>query len=487
MKNFDKAEQLLRGILNNLPSASLATPVKDKLAYLYYKKAVEYLNTVDEIKAEESLKKAIDLSDNVYQAHLMYADFIYRITRTRKEALKHYKIAAESGSSEMSDEKLAEIHHKIAEIYEENEDYEKSIKHYKKTLELDPISHPDTREQIVSNYLKIVKQIPPSDFSRCRKYLEKALEVDSFSVSAHYTLAMLYYQNNLLDEAIMELKKILELNSRVSDVNYYLAMCYLRQGEHEKARIALEKELSSNPYNYNALCAMGDYLLNGGKYEKALSYYKKARDIKKEKYRAYLGMARAYRKMEQPDKARQNLEEVFVTNPDHIEATILEGALYKDAKKYEKARKLFDDVVQRLKEKGNLKDPDTRQLIVEALNQRGELNMMRKSYLVAIADFNESLNYRPDYPETYYLIAQAKTKLGQFIEAEQNYKRAQQLDPDNPNYYLGLGILYQTHMNKPEFAVKNYTRYIKLGGDDFENVNQWIRECGGEPVSPPGR
>ena len=42
-------------------------------------------------------------------------------------------------------------------------------------------------------------------------------------------------------------------------------------------------------------------------------------------------------------------------------------------------------------------------------------------------------------------------------------------------------------MNKPEFAVKNYTRYIKLGGDDFENVNQWIRECGGEPVSPPGR
>ena len=133
---------------------------------------------------------------------------------------------------------------------------------------------------------------------------------------------------------------------------------------------------------------------------------------------------------------------------------------------------------------GNLNSPETRRLLIEALNQRGELNLILDSPRIAIADFNESLEYEPNFPETQYHIAQANTKLGKFKEAEQNYFEAQKLDPQNPKYYLGLAILYHNNMEETKKAIENYAMYIKLGGEDFEKVNEWIKECGGEPVKP---
>ena len=56
------------------------------------------------------------------------------------------------------------------------------------------------------------------------------------------------------------------------------------------------------------------------------------------------------------------------------------------------------------------------------------------------------------------------------------------LDPKNPKYYLGLGIMYHNNLKKTQKAIENYTKYIELGGEDFEKVNEWIKECGGQPV-----
>ena len=483
-KQYCQAEMTLKGILSDLPSESLAQPVRDKLARVYYFQALEYLNTVNDLKAEECLKKAIDTWDKAYYAHLLNAELLARNPRTHDEAIKNYLRGLETGGRHLPPEQKAYYHRQTALLLEEKGEFEDAIKHHEQILDLAPINYPDTKERIVEGYLNLARKTPLSNFEQKKAYLEAAIETDSYSANALFELVTLYYENEMVDEALRECSRLLQINSRMPDVHYYQAMCYLKKRNYEKHMEALERELALNPNNYDALCAMGDYLLNGGQYENAITYYEKARDLRKEKYRAYIGLARAYRKIEKPKEARKNLDEIFLTNPDHIEATILSGSIYKDDKEYKKARKLFDDVVNRLKEKEDITKPEQKRLLVEALNQRGELNLLLDSPRISLADFSESLNYESDYAETYYHIAQTNIKLGKYKDAESNYFKAQSLDPENPKYYLGLAIMYHNNLKKTEKAIANYTKYIELGGEDFEKVNEWIKECGGETVQP---
>lgn len=484
LKDFDGAEKLLNKILATLPNAALAKPVKDKIAHLYYRRALEYKNVVDDLKALDALKSAISISDGAYEAYFMYADILSGSTKNNSQAIDNYLRGLEAGENNLTREEKARYRRKVATLMEQEKNYAAAIKQHKKVLELDPVNYPDTKQRIIEAYLNLAAQAPPTDFDKRLELLNTALATDPYSTNARFALVLLYYDTNHIDEAMKQCIELNNMNSKITDVHYYLGMCYLRQKKYEEAKDAFERELLLNPNNYDALCAMGDYFLNGGKYDQAITYYDKARELSKEKYRAYLGLTRAYKKLEKPAKAREYLDQVFLTNPDHIEATILSGALYKDDKDFVKARSLFDNVVQRLTEKGHLNMTENMTLLIEALNQRGELNLILDSPRIALADFNEALKYQPDYAESYYLIAQAHSKLGNFKDAEDNFHIAQRLDPKNPKYYLGLGIMYQTKLKETKKAIEQYTKYIELGGEDFEKVNDWIKECGGKPVAP---
>jgi len=484
LKDFDSAEKLLNQILATIPNAALAKPVKDKIAHLYYRRALEYKNVVDDLKALDALKSAISISDGAYEAYLMYADILSGSTKNNMQAIDNYLRGLEAGDNNLTKEEKARYRRKVATLMEQEKNYADAIKQHKKVLELDPINYPDTKQKIIEDYLNLAAQAPPTEYGKRLELLNAALETDPYSTNARFAIVLLYYDNNHIDDAVKQCIELNNMNSKITDVHYYLGMCYLRQKKYEDARDAFERELLLNPNNYDALCAMGDYYLNGGKYDQAITYYDKARELSKEKYRAYLGLTRAYKKLEKPEKAREYLDQVFLTNPDHIEATILSGALYKDAKDYVKARSLFDNVVQRLTEGGHLNMTENMTLLIEALNQRGELNLILDSPRIALADFNEALKYQPDCAESYYLIAQAHSKMGNFKDAEDNFLTAQKLEPKNPNYYLGLGIMYHTKLKETKKAIVEYTKYIELGGEDFEKVNDWIKECGGKPVAP---
>lgn len=483
-KQLNPVETRLKEILEDLPDKSMAEPVNRKLAEVYYLMALEYQNTVNDRMALEYLKKAIDTWPHHYKSHLSYANFLIRNSRSVNEAIDHYLKGLEEAGDDLSKKDRASYHRKLAELYENRKQMKESIEHYKKVMELSPVSYPDTKEKIVNAYLEWAMDQSVTSFDERERLLKEAIIIDEYALAPRFALAYIYYESGKTEKTLQECRKIIEFDPSAPDVHYYMAMCYLYKNEFEKAKKALEKELDINPQNYEALCAMGDYMITGGNYDKAIEYYQRARNLRSEKYRAYIGLARSWRKKEQPKKARENLEQVFLTNPDHIEATILSGSLYKDDNEFKKARELFDEVVSRLKSRNNLSLSE-KQLLIEALNQRGELNLLLDSPRLAITDFEESLAIAPENAETYYLIAKTMTKLKNFDQAENYYFRAQELNPENPDYFLGLAILYHQYTQETSKAVKNYTTYIQKGGEDFQTVNEWIRELGGDPVSPP--
>jgi cytochrome c-type biogenesis protein CcmH/NrfG len=55
-------------------------------------------------------------------------------------------------------------------------------------------------------------------------------------------------------------------------------------------------------------------------------------------------------------------------------------------------------------------------------------------------------------------------KLGHFKEAEQAFVQAAKLNPDNPDVYFTLGVLYEDQLNDPAKSVEAFRRFLELGG-----------------------
>jgi tetratricopeptide (TPR) repeat protein len=66
--------------------------------------------------------------------------------------------------------------------------------------------------------------------------------------------------------------------------------------------------------------------------------------------------------------------------------------------------------------------------------------------------------------------------------AEKAFHKAIEINPDNPEYPLHLGILYHNFLKDMKKAERYYQAYFKKGGTDPQ-VKKWIRETGGIP--PP--
>ncbi len=58
-------------------------------------------------------------------------------------------------------------------------------------------------------------------------------------------------------------------------------------------------------------------------------------------------------------------------------------------------------------------------------------------------------------------------------KAEEEYLNSISIQPDFPDPFLNLGILYEMYLDRPEEALKNYKEYVRLGGKR-EDVLVWI-------------
>jgi len=77
----------------------------------------------------------------------------------------------------------------------------------------------------------------------------------------------------------------------------------------------------------------------------------------------------------------------------------------------------------------------------------------------------------------HYNLALAYDQNQQYDEAEAEYKKALDIDPDDPDTHYNLGIIYDDYFQDKARAVAHYEKYLELrpGARDAENVRSWIR------------
>ncbi|MFH0764766.1 MAG: tetratricopeptide repeat protein [Candidatus Omnitrophota bacterium] len=329
------------------------------------------------------------------------------------------------------------------------------------------------------------------DLSRKGCLVSRGTGASAYSKSlAHYTMGIIYDNENRPEDAIREYNEALRLGPDVSyirtrlGVDYLLtkkeasafeeltlaekldpqdakpkfltALIYTSLGKFEEARKKYEEVTRLDPESIWALSSLADVLVLEKKMAEAASIYEKL--IEKEKNEPLLrfNLAVIYSRIGRLDPAVDKLKEAIRLKPDYIEAYIGLGVLCEMKKDYAGAARNFEKA-----------------LAIEPLDARlhfylGVLYEKKKEKRLAVKEFRETIKLDASFSDAYnylgYMFAEDGLNLD---EAEALIKKALRAEPDNGAYVDSLGWVY-FKKGMYEKALVELERAVKLEPNEPE-------------------
>jgi tetratricopeptide (TPR) repeat protein len=232
-------------------------------------------------------------------------------------------------------------------------------------------------------------------------------------------------------EAEEEIRRELQKNPEQSFLKASLADLYLRQGRLIETRILIDEVLAQDPQHPEALSVLGDLFIKQSYPQKALDCYRQAfaRDP-----RPYLVLktARAFKEMKLFDDALQELEKVLVVEPKSLPFLKEKALILNRMKRFDQAL----DTLERIKEIS----PDDAFVQKEILRlrsrRRPETEVVKELQAVI------GMESKKDDAQLHGLLAQRLREAGMVKEAAVEYKRASDLEPNNPYFLKQQGFCH---------------------------------------------
>lgn len=95
-----------------------------------------------------------------------------------------------------------------------------------------------------------------------------------------------------------------------------------------------------------------------------------------------------------------------------------------------------------------------------------------------ISDYLGAIRINPKNPDLHYNLACEYIKTNEYKLAEEEFKRALQLNHRDKDACYNLGVLYENYLDDRNMAVYYYGRYIGLAprADDVWRVRVWVND-----------
>lgn len=463
---------------------------------LHLARADYFSNIVEYERADEQLRKALACDPKNPDIHLEIAAVNERSIKTHKVAIDHYKLALENAGTRLSRDRRLETTLKIADLSQSLGDDAEAVKHYQIVFEEDADFRRDLTDRLIRSLTALAESGNVGNRASAVDSLRKAAAARPDSVEVHRYLGKLLLEEEKWDDAIEAYKRLLEISPEFKGANFALAKAYLGKRDLASAKTHFEAELVLDPRNYEAQCDLGDILWTFGDIELSQSHYEKARQIDPAEPRALVALASTDRRLGNYAKARKSIQEILDRYPRNIRANLEMGLCYLDEKKYQEAPPFLTKAVELVDQNGIGSTQEGRSFLADAYLARGAIALLTTGPGTATKDFNKALEVYPDYPAAHFSIGSAYQKkysssksIEDLFKAETEMLKARELDPKNPEYALGLGVLYQNVLaaedkeNEQKYiqnAIAHYQDYVKSGGAQVDQVANWIRELGGK-------
>ena len=493
---LNDAQAALDALAEEIPETEPAhIHVQRLLAQTHYLRSQELRDSIDYVGAENELQRARELDPENAAVYIELGDLNSLSSRTHTKAIQYYQKGLQLGANSLTPDQKLRVGFRLGELFRTINDHTRAVGYFQAVYNVDPRYKTHLEEYLIQEYKALADSAESTDRPRAVAALKRALAVRPYSGDLRAALANNLRHMGETDSAIEQYQKLLEVDPAYRQANYHLAQCYMGQGEILKARAAYEKEIEFYPSHYESLVELGEIAMRGGELEIAKGYFEPAHENEPERTRATIALAKIERQLENPAIARGYVQEVLRLTPEDRDANLEMGRILRDEKDYQGATQFFTNVVKLLEKEKADQTEEGRKLMADALIARGEVRLLTTGPGTATGDFRQALEIFPDYADAYYKIGEAYKKkyasskqVSDLKSAEENMIKAREIDPDNPEYALGLGILYPQRLaaaddkNKQDYiakAVKNYKDYIAKGGRDVETVRNWIKESGG--------
>ena len=284
------------------------------------------------------------------------------------------------------------------------------------------------------------------------------------------------------EQKISALKKEeLELAERLikefpNNINPIMLMGNLweRHGDATKAMEYFGKVLEHDPERPDVYKSIGWFFMNKGQYEQAIGYWRKALEIDPNIPKVHHNIALALMGQNNQNQAIEELEKEVKISPRSSISYFLLGQLFLRQKEYEKARINYEKAIEikpnypnvyyglftlsaRLKQQARAKE------------YMAVFKKLKTEDMKVLKDRNEAvddlIDMRKGAAETYLLAGQMYQTGGNFQKAEELYKKAATLNPENIQCLEKLASLYITR-NRITDAISLYRRISEIDPKD---------------------
>jgi len=334
----------------------------------------------------------------------------------------------------------------------------------------------------ISQYHALASQLAllKGDSQTAGREASIALKLEPRNFNAAKLLVKALIQDKKFTEAVALIENILKQVPGDLDMMGNLGIAYLGLKDKEKARLAFSRLLEASPENSKALAmltaltadndlaratqiveaqigkapkAAGHYMLFGDlqarqkNYDAALAAFEKAQELAPDNPQPYIVIARLMASQNKSDQAVAELSKLLVKQPDSLPANMGLATLYETQGKYKEAREKYQKVLSIQPNSpaaaNNLawliaseKDGDLGEALRLAMLAKqampdephiadtlGFIHLKRGSYPLAMTQFQQALENKPNDPLVTFHLAQAQFGKGDKAEAIATLKK----------------------------------------------------------------
>lgn len=246
--------------------------------------------------AIKSCRQALKFNHNLFEGHnnlgaALSAKGLYN------EAIKAYKKSLRSNARNIT------AHKNLALAYFEKGLFNEAEKEFDETKRLS---------------VKDIRYLEGSDWNKKINALQEEIKIDPHNARAYYLLAEIYYNVEIYDLAICDLRKSIEVAREYAGNDYDIL----------------------SAYNY-----LGASYIQKAMFEEAIRSYKKAIKINPNNHISHYGLGISYWRLGRYNKAISECRQVLKINPHYLIAQYIIGICYEKKRTYRKAIKEFEELL----------------------------------------------------------------------------------------------------------------------------------------------
>ncbi len=247
----------------------------------------------------------------------------------------------------------------------------------------------------------------------------------------YYSLGMVFQNWGKLEEAVACFKQTISLNIQHEPATFEFAFALENLNRLREGISFYESLIDKDPYNHLAWYYIAEIYERMQDFASALQAYEYASLIKDDFSDAHFGMGTMYMNLREYLKARDAFEKVLALDQDESSETYCHlAATYEKTENYLKAIEYYRRAIQ------------SDALWDEAWYGWGMCLYAQEKWAQAIGVFKKATEINPDNPAYWLALADTEYKLGNLYSAIEAYEAASELDPFNPQTWLNWSFVY---------------------------------------------